>query len=149
MQRAVTNQSKELNHQIRLSITPAFGVEFVGSPDRLQLRNIGNGTAMDLRPDKIVFYWSDEKAREIIPPEIRFGRIPFLRAGEEANMEHVSYAFGSEKENRNFVSRLTEENAGDKVFELKIRFRDIEGTEYKQTIFMGKGGMRPSLVEQR
>lgn len=149
MQLAVTNQSKDLSHQVKLSILPAFVVEFVNDPDlQVQLRNVGNGAAIDILPDEVVFHWVNENAKVFEPLKIAFDKVTLLRTGEDVTMKHTSYGLtGSEMENRSLVSRLTEECAGDKVFELKVHFRDIEGTEYKQTIFMGKGGIRPTVVE--
>ncbi len=144
MQKAVTKQSKELNRQIGLSVRPAFTSEFVKAPDtRLKLHNVGNGIAINIRFEPIKFPWSGN-VEAIEPPRLAFESVPLLQPGETILVPHGTYAFGGERP-QNFLRRLEEPEG--KVYELKIRFRDIEGTESMQSIFFEKDGARPAAVK--
>jgi len=138
MQKAVAAQARELNHQIKLSIMPAFTVELVDMPSpKLKLYNAGNGTAINIEIGKVSF--------PNIKHQIIFEKVALLLPKKDIVVGYTSYDFEGKVE-LNLLWKLDEKKAEDEVYDLVIDFEDIEGTKYRQIISMGKGGIKPNPV---
>ncbi|MEK6287334.1 MAG: hypothetical protein AABO57_16455 [Acidobacteriota bacterium] len=144
MQRAVAKQADELVHQIRLSIMPAFVLRTAGAS--LQIRNIGNGVAINVQIDRLFLTPS---SNETFTPNILFTRAPFLDRPEWETIKHVEYEGETVRSRpsvhsgyRDLLLRITEN-----TYMLNIRFQDIEGNPYLQEVSMGKEGCNPGPIK--
>jgi hypothetical protein len=138
MQKAVNRQAQELVRQIRLSIMPAFAIEFVAVRDEHQskimqasLTNIGNGTAVSIAIEPLAMAHSVN-----IGGPYAFKEIVKLAIGETKLVEKTEAS----------LPRFTDFEVAAKAFTLSVRFQDIEGNKYKQEIFMDRGICKPRPV---
>lgn len=147
MQQAVVGQVRELARQRQLSNLPAFvaGIKHRDGADYLELTNIGKGIAINMTIDPVVIRY----------PTMRPGRIQFdgalmVRAGETIPVESTEFPItssdpSSDEGNRNSLTFLGTHAHYD--VDVNIRFQDIEGTNYLQTLRMGPGGYRHGFVK--
>jgi hypothetical protein len=139
MQRAVTKQSEELSHQIRVSIMPTLLAELTRvQPDpnaegfhdlgfRLRLTNEGNGIATNVEVESINIPrtseepmsddLTDELRQLILNKRITFETIPFVRPKESAIPKHIS-RFGDHPSKIDFLGNLQEKYAENRVFDV-------------------------------
>ena len=141
MQQAVVEQARELIHQRRLSIMPALVAKV--NRDKFEVTNIGNGLAINIKIErtKIPFPSFNNCYHE-------FEEIFMLRPNETCVVPYEKYFEGNKLEKGSNISTLThihENYAHDKVT-VPIRFQDIEGNTYGQTVIMGKGGYKHGFV---
>ena len=142
--------------QVRLSMLPAFVLQITGNDPKgnLEILNIGNGIAINISIDRLnlnpAYNFEDDSC-----PNIIFKREIFVATGGWRKIEHELY-YGNKRvpsigdptpAPRDLVHELREENAGERVFPLRVRFQDIEGNKYTQLIKMGKGGCTPEPVQ--
>lgn len=139
MQIAVTRQSEELARQVRLSIMPAFVLEFSFIRDGTgnlniktqQLRNVGNGTAISLA---ILPFAMEHSVNHV--GSYAFEEIQTLGENQTAPLEHTEAS----------LPRFTGTEVKSKTFSLVLAFQDIEGNHYRQKLVMDKGICRPQAV---
>jgi hypothetical protein len=138
MQKAVTRQAQEMVRQIRLSIMPAFAVEFVAVRDKDQskimqahLTNIGNGIAVSIAIEPLAMAHSVN-----VHGPYEFKEIVKVGQGETEPVEKTEAS----------LPRFTDFEVASKTFTLSVRFQDIEGNKYKQEILMDKGICKPQPV---
>lgn len=141
MQMAVTSQSRDLARQIRLSIMPAFAVEFIavrdtehGNPNKVMqvhLTNIGNGTAVRVAVQPLAIEHSVQHVGSY-----RFKEIVKIGQGATMPVEKIEAS----------LPRFTDIEVASKTFVLVVHFQDIEGNRYKQEILMAEGICRPQPV---
>ena len=150
MQRAMVNQTN-------LSILPVFVVyigdkviEFEGRRhDVLELENIGNGVALNVLIDTINIVWSDPAIERVWPtPQIIFNPIMAIKPSERVPVTHRS-SVGPNGDlplggRHDFLDKLA--RRADNDYELKIRFSDVIGNRYLQTIHVGESGIWPGAV---
>ena len=138
----------ELVHQRQLSNMPAFvaALRRLGDgSDCLELTNIGSGIAINVVIDNAVIRY----------PTLQSGHIAFdgvlmIRAGESAAVQSIEYPVTTtnpspDDGNRNSLTFLGPQAHFDT--DVTIRFQDIEGTKYVQTVRMGKNGYRHGFVQ--
>ncbi len=143
---ALQAQIQELAKQRRLSILPAFTiVRFRNTESGPWLKNIGNGTALNVRAN--ILNLSDKKGRRIT--EIRFNPVSHLLKEQE---EIFSIADSKPELNKSYQGDLPiniirsvfiSENAT-----LTLLFEDIEGVTHRQNLTMEAGICKPSTVKQ-
>lgn len=141
MQKAVSSQSRDLARQIRLSIMPAFAIEFVavrdtehGNPNKVMqvhLTNIGNGTAVSVAVQPLAMEHSVQHVGSY-----RFKEIVKIGQGATMPVEKTEAS----------LPRFTDFEVASKTFVLVVQFQDIEGNRYKQDILMAEGVCRPQPV---
>jgi len=137
MQQAVVAQGSELVHQRRLSNMPAFiaNVRYVDGADYLELLNIGKGIAINVSIDNVIIRYPTSQSSFL---EFKGAlRIP---AGENALLKSIDE--DGEQNKLTFLGRHAHYDA-----DVNIRFQDIEGTKYVQTLRMGKNGYEHGFVK--
>jgi hypothetical protein len=140
MQQDVANQVRELVHQRRLSIMPALVARVSGSS--FELTNIGNGTAINIKINRV-----DLPFPTLKNSYITFQEIFLLHRGETCTVPYEEYLEGA-KFDIEFggLAHIDEKYAHGRV-SIPIEFQDIEGNLYRQIVQMGKGGYRHGFVE--
>jgi hypothetical protein len=143
MQQAVVAQVTELVRQRRLSNMPAFvaGIKHRDGADYLELTNIGKGIAINVAIENVVIRYPT-----LQPGHIEFDLVLRIPAGESALVDSREFAFASSNEgDPNKLTFL----GGNAHFDtdVRIRFQDIEGTKYVQTLRMGKNGYEHGFVK--
>jgi len=159
MQLAVVRQTDELIYNRRLSILPKLSVGFTRQNvifpphivECLELRNIGNGAAVNIEVDDVhIKYEENAVAR------FRFDRFVFLEPNKENSAtqkfahlrifidnealapedptEFATWVIPSEFIN-NPISFLKEHGEKDRIT-LAMRFQDVDGLRYKQCVTM-------------
>lgn len=161
MQQAVTEQISLAVRQTNLSIQPVFTVHVGESQtelhnrrhlDRLELENIGNGVALNIQID-IIFLNLSYSVPTLLPdPHIIFERIVVIEKGARVPVEHTIWANKEHTEGSNITESLDlmrelSPPRAEKDYEMKVRFSDIIGNRYVQTIHIGKIGSWPDIVE--
>lgn len=152
MQKAIRDQVKiaadqmdELIHQRRLSVMPSF----VACPvqpkqsNRINLCNVGKGVALNvIIGDVPIRHESHPEARVVFPP------VPVIKPGEEVH-PGLNYAGLGDRGQQNLAmnSPPIENYLNDQAYSLAVKFLDIEGTAYEQTLSMGHGKCEPSPVK--
>ncbi len=142
MQQAVVDQVSELVRQRRLSNMPAFlaAIRRHDKADYLELTNIGKGIAINVVIENVQIRYPT-----LAPGRIEFDRVLMLPAGEKALIESREFDVTSPKEGSpNSLTFLGEHAHYDA--DVNIRFQDIEGTKYVQTLRMGKNGYEHGFV---
>jgi hypothetical protein len=144
MQKAVAAQVREIVRQRRLSIMPALVARVSG--DKFEVTNIGNGLALNIKiaRTKIPFPSFHNSYYE-------FEEVFLLRPSETSAVLYEEYFEGGKQE-KGFgdLVHIDEPYAHDKVI-VPIRFQDLDGNTYGQTLIMGKGGYKhgfASLIEK-
>lgn len=166
MQRAVTEQLAVSIRQVNLSILPAF-VAHVGKNraedenrrpvDFLELENVGNGIALNVTIDTLHVTlggdtpFDQEGLDELLPdPHIIFDAVMIIAAKEAEMVTHRSYVSRETGESSptkfDWMNRLTPARATTD-HDLKVRFMDVLGNRYVQTIHVGASGSWPDVVE--
>src|SRR5205814_410193 len=139
---------RELVHQRQLSKMPAFVAAVRHRPDGsdcLELTNIGNGIAINVTIDNAVIRYPTMQSGHI-----EFDGVLMIRAGDNAPVESTEFPVTTantspDNGNRNSLTFLGPHAHFDA--DITIRFQDIEGTKYVQTVRMGKSGYRHGFVE--
>jgi hypothetical protein len=149
--------------QTNVTILPVF-VVFVGRSrssnpnsqrmlDELEIENIGNGVALNVHIDDInIDIGFTAPTMGITEPNITFETLTSIPAKTTAIVRHISWADKSRSEGSNITNHMdwlwhiTPQRAS-KDYDLKIRFMDILGNSYVQTIHAGKSGVWPDIVE--
>jgi hypothetical protein len=159
MQEAVSGQSRELTRQINLSIMPAFTIEFIERMDlrsqpipprevmfNLELRNVGNGVAINVQIDPLVVNNDPNIFNEKFSDgELIFKWIPSLRPSASERLVSVPNL----KDNSRVVDLMRWMqiySATGKMFDFKLRFQDIEGNWYSQTLKLSRNECTPEPV---
>jgi hypothetical protein len=159
MRLAASSQARELTRQIRLSIMPAFTVAFVARNDLalhsfppkeplyyLELQNVGNGLASDIRIEPLVVRHDPSMSVEKFPDgELVFRWVPSLRPSASERLDSVP-SFKRPGDFADLMHWMQLYGAAGKVFRLVLRFRDIEGSEYTQTLDLSRSDCTPSPV---
>jgi len=166
MQRAVTEQLAVSIRQVNLSVMPVFVVrigkhraedENRRTVDVLELENIGNGIALNVTIDTLHLTLAGETPLEqegldeLLPdPHITFDAVMMIEAKEAEMVTHrslVTRETGQSSPTRfDWMNRLTPARAMTD-YELKVRFMDVLGNRYVQTIHVGASGAWPDVVE--
>lgn len=159
MQEAVSTQTKELSHQINLSIMPAFTIEFIEREGvkfeaipkealyALELHNVGNGVAINIQIDPLVVNNDPSILNEKFSDgELLFKWVPSLRSSASKRLESVP----SLKDNSRTVDLMRWMqiySATGKTFDFNLRFQDIEGNWYSQTLKLTRNECIPEPVK--
>jgi hypothetical protein len=142
MQRAVVAQSRELVRQRQLSNMPALvaDIKRLNGADYLQLTNIGKGVAINIAIDDVEIRYPT-----LQPGHIEFNKVLMLPVGGTASVESDFFITSGDAADRNSLTFLGPHAHFDA--DVNIRFQDIEGTNYLQTVRMGKNGYRHGFVK--
>lgn len=154
-------QTKELTRQIKLSIMPSFIVELLkeersndktgvisGTYYEARVTNIGNGIAININFEDIPF-----KMGEWQNPIIKIQKIAFIQPKTSIliSCEGVAYNPSMKMEDRfpgnGILSHIYSAYHENNPYSLKIRFQDIEGTKYEQTVQIGHNISIPEEVK--
>lgn len=150
MQRAMVKQTT-------VNILPVF-VAYIGvlqkpgggghNFDLMELENIGNGVGLNVRVDTIEIIWQDPQVNEVWPmPRILFDGVMSIKPGERVALNHQS-TVGPDGvppgERFDWMDKLL--SRADFDYELHIRFSDVLGTRYLQSIHTGASGIWPDAV---
>lgn len=143
--------------QTTINILPVF-VAYIGDIQRagegghyfdvMELENIGNGVALNVRVDSVDIIWKDPQVNGVWPmPRISFDGVLAIKPGEKVEMRHQSTVGKDEQppgERFDWMDKL--EHRADFDYELRIRFSDVLGNRYVQTIHTGRSGIWPDTV---
>ena len=143
MQKAVVEQVRELVHQRQLSNMPAFvaAINHDAGEHFLDLTNIGKGIAINVAIDNVVIRYPSSP-----PSHIEFERALRIEAGATGSIKSRSFGLGSSEDgDPNSLTFLGPHAHYDA--DVTIRFQDIEGTKYVQTVQMGKSGYQHGFVK--
>lgn len=160
MRRAAAAQSRELTHQIRLSIMPAFTVAFVKREDvkdwslppkeawyYLELHNVGNGVATGIQIAPLAVQHDPDMSLENFPKgEIFFRWVSSLKPSASERLDWVASTKDQGGRTADLMRWMQTYGAAGKIYPLMLRFRDIEGNEYTQTLNLTRGDCAPSPV---
>ncbi len=143
MQQAVVEQVRELVRQRQLSNMPAFvaDVERRDRADYLKLTNIGKGIAINIAIDDVIIRYPT-----LQPGRIEFDSVTMLPASESVLVESREFAVASSEDGDPNSLTFLGPNAHYDT-DVNIRFQDIEGTRYLQTLRMGKNGYEHGFVK--
>jgi hypothetical protein len=161
MQKAVSRQGEELSRQIKLSIMPAFTIEFVERqgiknhgmlPQEalydLVLHNVGNGIALNIKFDPLVVNNDPDILNEKFSDgELIFKWVPSLRPSASERLNSIP----SLKDNSHAVDLMRWMqiySATGKSFDFNLRFRDIEGNWYSQALKLTRNECTPETVRE-
>jgi hypothetical protein len=164
MQKAVSAQLGISIRQVNLSVLPFF-IAHVGKGqadnelhrpvDILELENIGKGEALNVTVDRLDIVMTGDTVQEqegldeLLPgPYIIFDPTMIIRADDEEMITHRSYIQGQDEPTETFdwLKHLKPARATID-YDLKIRFMDVLGNRYVQTVHIGKSGSWPDVVE--
>ena len=116
--------------------------------DVMELENIGNGVALNVRVDTIEITWQDPQVNGVwSEPRIRFDGVMSIKPSERIPLNHQSTigAQGQSPGDRfDWMDKLL--SRADFDYELRIRFSDVLGNRYVQTIHTGISGIWPDAV---
>lgn len=142
--------------QTNVSILPVFvahmGALRIATGDRrydvIELENIGNGVALNVVIDTVHIIWSKEAVEGVWSnARIVFNPIMSVKPWEKTVPEHQSI-YGPEDvvvdRKFDFMDKLS--SRADNDYELKVRFSDVLGNRYVQTIRVGVSGTWPGSV---
>jgi hypothetical protein len=160
MQQAVRIQAETAIRQTNLSTQPIFTVH-IGEVqtesnnhliDRVELENIGNGVALNVQIDTLNLDLGTKMVGALPEPHIVFERMISIGKGKRAMVEHTVWANAARSEDYNVTQvldliRHLSPPMAEKDYEMKIRFSDIMGNRYVQTIHVGQIGSWPDAVE--
>jgi len=137
-------QVDELIHQRNLSIMPALSAQLIpiqGGQYDFQLTNIGNGSALNVKLEKVKSCQSREDSYFL------FHRVPIIRSNESIILTYEEYLYDNRiDKDKSFLFTLHEHHAEIEV-PIYLTFQDIEGNKYKQNLFLGKGGYEQGFVK--
>jgi hypothetical protein len=137
VQQAVVAQVSELVRQRRLSNMPAFvaNVRHVDGADYLELLNIGKGIAINVAIDNVIIRYPSSQSTFL-----EFARVIRIPTGESVLIKSISE--DGEQNKLTFLGIHAHYDA-----DVNIRFQDIEGTKYVQTLRMGRNGYEHGFVK--
>jgi hypothetical protein len=121
---------------------PAFvaDIKHREGADYLELTNIGKGIAVNIAIDRVEVRFPTLK-----PGNIEFDKVLMLPSGEKVLVESREFIFGQaeggDPNSLTFLGRHAHYDA-----DVSIRFQDVEGTKYIQTLRMGKSGYEHGFV---
>jgi hypothetical protein len=150
MQQAIVKQTN-------VNILPAFVVHIGDKTkdgegghkfDLMELENIGNGVALNVRIETIDIGWSDPAIENVWPkPQIVFNGVMSIKPSERITLIHRSIIgpVGESPGGRfDWMDKLA--RRADYDYELRIRFADVLSNRYIQTIHVGISGDWPDAV---
>ncbi len=133
-----TNSAKSRQKAQKISqiySLPAFATRLIQLGEQLEIINIGNISAINIRIETVSL-----QLDSTLDANIAFERLTYLRPGEPTIIKHIS-RFGDEPTGHgfglNFLFHLKQEHANGRIFPLRIEFQDVVGRNYTQTIKMG------------
>jgi hypothetical protein len=155
---ATRQMHNQMVRQNQLSLIPAFAVVYATpfkgneSDDFLKLTNFGNGTAINIKVSNIK---TKQFANSIIGEldyEVRFRNVPYLEKSSSTRLNFEVYGMSGDLIAPNSPIDFLRNRGEDgrmkkKEFTLSLSFRDIEGNEYTQSIFVSPRGCVPELVK--
>lgn len=154
MQQAVSKQAEELVRQTKLSITPAFTLTVVTPvTPRFLLTNIGNGIAINIEVEKIVFSSSNTSDSSEADYFYYFDQISLLRPNENYTLIQHLYLPSFADHQPPFADQVAHtlkslwSNDKNKFYDVVIRFQDLEGNKHSQHILVGLKSSTPSPVK--
>jgi hypothetical protein len=106
---------------------------------------VGNGIAINVQIDDIHMPQTPQEPRpdNIKEETIRVERVAFIKPKESAIVTHETRLVTQQDEfppGWDALMYLAEKHAEGRVFDLIVKFDDIEGRHYGQNIKMGQGG---------
>lgn len=146
-EQSLSSQVRELVNQRRLSIMPALlaQIAYRGSENVHReffiLTNIGNGVAINIRIDRVELPFPTTESGHMI-----FSPLLMLNKGEEGIVHTKTFVWGADEEGESNNFTFIKEGYAHFSIPIHIRFQDIEGNEYIQTLHMGKGGYKQGFV---
>ena len=170
---ALTRQSEELASQRRISVMPAFAAwlkpDESGSPiQRLYLKNIGSGIAMNIEIERIDFAHANDDLPSYADAaeEIDDYQVPKGQSGYSVFQPIQSLGPNSEQAVKSFNYPADPDQAGEVIRQfgytgfdflslideetpLHIDFQDVEGNKYHQVITRKGGAFAPGPVESQ
>jgi hypothetical protein len=118
--------------------------------DVMELENIGNGVALNIRVDTIHIIWTDSAIESVWPlAQIMFDGMMSIRPTERVMINHRSTIGPDGRfpgDRFDWMDKLL--SRADFDYELRIRFSDVLGNRYVQTIHTGVSGIWPDTVEE-
>jgi len=160
MQEAVSKQSEELTHQVKLSIMPAFTIDFVKRRDigsesilpkeawyNLDLLNVGNGVAISIQISPLLVE-NDPSifGEKFSDGELIFKWVASLRPSASERLYSVP-SLKDESMAVDLMRWMQIYSAAGKVFKFNVRFQDIEGNWYAQTLNLSRNECTPEPVK--
>ncbi|GEM_PF-6848354 len=143
---AANAQTRELINQRRLSVLPAFivylkeGMEY----NRPKIVNVGRGVALNIQIERVPLVHEQYRDKALtlraLPPYCQ----PGLQPGSEPDLL-VAYE-GFAPEERPHQDPKVSRFLNNEKYDLHIRFSDIEGRTYAQTLRMDAGKCSPEPV---
>jgi len=116
--------------------------------DLFELENIGNGVALNVRVDTVDITWRDPQVNEVWPmPRIVFDGVMAIKSDERVSLKHrstIDVDGRSPGDRFDWMDKLR--TRADFDYELHIRFSDVLGNRYIQTIHTGVSGIWPDVV---
>jgi hypothetical protein len=118
--------------------------------DLMELENIGNGVALNVRVDTIDIRWKDLAVEEVWPtPKIVLNGVMAINPKGRVTMNHQSTIGPNGKspgDRFDWVDKLL--SRADFDYQIRIRFSDVLGNRYVQTIHTGVSGIWPDTVSE-
>jgi hypothetical protein len=158
MQKAVGKQVEVATRQTNLSILPVFRA-FVGElrmrdehgevVHALELQNVGNGIALNVTIDSLDVVPDFEEVSTIPQPHIIFDPVVSIEVGQRIFITHSSKNTKTMPIEYNIPidwMRHLQLGRAMRDYELKVRFVDIIGNHYIQTLHVGASGSWPDTV---
>lgn len=122
---------RQLTHQIK----PLIAIKVIEGGRLLEIRNIGNGTALNIKIERI-------ELREGADIFFDFPMLPYLLAGEIHKLETKNYVGEEEwSSDFNFSAHLDQRYA-NRVIPITIKYKDVEQYEHCQSFELGLGEIR-------
>lgn len=135
LHRTSQEQLVELTKQRRLSVIPALHPQLLkhGISNKMNLINIGNGVAVNIHFEKIMY-----APTKMGDTYYEFENISMLRPMEHVIVPSKSFVLGRIEHSNSELAHLTSEYSDSTVL-LHIAFQDLEGERYEEVFQMGKG----------
>lgn len=144
---ASNEQTGELINQRKLSVLPAFIVYFKDIRDynRPKIRNIGKGVALNIEVEPVPLTHEQYRGKTLT-----FRALSYLQPDSDADLLVTYESFGTaEEQNRSGLNQdpRVSRFLNDDRYDLKIKFSDIEGRNYSETLKMAAGQCNPEPVK--
>ena len=130
--------------QIEIQIAPVLIIYFRENPDRITVRNVGQGVAFDIKFEKITIFFEEIKKKADY--DLRIYDPPILISSEERKVQGSMYLEGKE------ISKgITKDGDGtvwlipkyaNASFEFIISYFDMQKNKYESKVATGKKGVR-------
>lgn len=146
-EQSLSSQVRELVNQRRLSIMPALlaQIAYRGNEsvhrEFFVLTNIGNGIAINIRINRVELPFPTTESGHMI-----FSPLLMLNKGDEGIVHTKTFVWGADEEGESNNFTFIKEGNAHFSIPIHIKFQDIEGNEYVQTLHMGKGGYKQGFV---